>query len=382
MTRRSVFVPRPYYPYFEEIEVEYHAFNGMAKSQKRKSQISLHDNFTARYPERKVLEISGASLVPLGMKLSAMNLRKAVDGKVTTAEAVFQSGRIFSPYPGSPHKRGPYLEYLYAEPHKAKTEIRKMAGDWHSYDYVIGDRHFYAPPFHISLYYDWVYLSALLEDQNRALREELLQSGYNAFTDLATRSLNCQARTVAMFLGLCEAGVQDRAADPDQYLELFRCSADGKALPGAYEKVQRLRSDGSGVVLLSPVVRETVRPEDTERKYRKYYSHISNRKTDDGFARPSPYDIDLSVIRRTGSAVDRKGAVQFLFAAGETAGVRIPAELIPEKQREAFKETVVLVKEETGMKVLPEELGEKTVWPLLNEEHGDIIEQICTQIRS
>ena len=66
---------------------------------------------------------------------------------------------------------------------------------------------FYAPAHHISLFYDFLYLNALLEPENQEVKDLLLSGEYTAFTDLATSSLNCQARSAAIFVGLVKAGL-------------------------------------------------------------------------------------------------------------------------------------------------------------------------------
>ena len=43
--------------------------------------------------------------------------------------------------------------------------------------------------------------------------EMLLEEGYSSFTDLATKSLNCQVRSVAIFVGLTRAGLINEVRD-------------------------------------------------------------------------------------------------------------------------------------------------------------------------
>jgi hypothetical protein len=50
MAERSVFIARDEYPFFEEVRVQFDYFQGFALSQKRKSQIGLHQNFSRTYP--------------------------------------------------------------------------------------------------------------------------------------------------------------------------------------------------------------------------------------------------------------------------------------------------------------------------------------------
>ena len=45
MAERSVFISKAIYPFFEEVRVNIDWFGGFALSQKRKSEIGLHQNF-------------------------------------------------------------------------------------------------------------------------------------------------------------------------------------------------------------------------------------------------------------------------------------------------------------------------------------------------
>ena len=121
MATRSVFVSKKYYPYFEEIKVDFDWFPGFALSQKRKSQISLHQNFLHVYPNEKILEISSASL---GSELSAMHLRKRTALGLTTVESAFQSSRIYC----SENKEiGPFHEYLFLSGKECKKKVKELS---------------------------------------------------------------------------------------------------------------------------------------------------------------------------------------------------------------------------------------------------------------
>ena len=122
----------------------------------------------------------------------------------------------------------------------------------HSYQYEFDGLTFYAPAHHISQFYDFLYLNALLEPENDAVRIQLLEEAYTSFTDLATKSLNCQARSAAIFVGLVRAGLIDEVRDYASYLSLFRTTENGEAVSSkAYENVQLLCKDK--VRLLPPL---------------------------------------------------------------------------------------------------------------------------------
>lgn len=146
MSERSVFISKSTYPYFEEVRVAIDWFGGFAMSQKRKYQIGLHQNFLAKYQDRKVLEISSASLMSLWAKMSAMNLSKRTSRGITIVESAFQSSRIYSD--GS-EVIGPFPQYLFMEGKECKKTVKEAS-------------------------------------------KGMISREYDCFSDLATLSLNCR----------------------------------------------------------------------------------------------------------------------------------------------------------------------------------------------
>ena len=279
MAEKSVFISKVEYPFFEEVHVNIDWFGGFALSQKRKCQIGLHQNFLMEYPKEKILEISSSSLMSLGAKLSAMHLNKRTLKGITTVESAFQSSRIY----GDGAKRiGPFPEYRFLPGRECKKLVKEAAKEMHSYQYELDGLTFYAPAHHISQFYDFLYLNALLEPENEEVKNKLLQEKYTAFTDLATKSLNCQARSAAIFVGLVRAGMIDEVRDYDSYLKLFRTQANGNAAgPLTYEHVQLLYKDK--VRLFSPVVPCRFHKTDVEAYYAEHCSMLTNRKGEDNY---------------------------------------------------------------------------------------------------
>ena len=152
----------------------------------------------------------------------------------------------------------------------------------HSYEYYLDGMTFYAPVFHISLFYDFLYLNALLEPENKEVREELLRSEYMAFSDLATKALNCQARSAAIFRGLVEAGLIDEVRDYETYHRLFRAGTDGKASgPESYERVPMLHNGWPQPLL--PVVPCSFTKKDVEAYYAEHCYMLTNKKSEDNY---------------------------------------------------------------------------------------------------
>jgi len=191
------------------INVEFKWVAGMSASQKQKSIRSLHDAATKRYIFN-ILEISSKSENPLGIKLSAFNLHIVTpSGIKTTVENAFQSSKVFQ-------HGGPYIDLLEKSPREAKKDPRlNTSGD------LIGfclEGHDW-PTRPITAFYDWLYLSALL--QSPILAEQLLI--FDGFTDIEfnpERSLNCQAASAALFVALSKRGELETATtNHDAFLE-------------------------------------------------------------------------------------------------------------------------------------------------------------------
>ena len=279
MAEKSVFISKMEYPFFEEVHVNIDWFAGFAMSQKRKCQIGLHQNFLMAYPDEKVLEISSTSLMSLGSRLSAMNLNKRTQRGLTKVESAFQSSRIYS---DGVKTVGPFPDYLFLPGRECKKLVKEASEGMHSYMYEFDGMTFYAPAWHISQFYDFLYLNALLEPENKGVKEQLLAERFTCFTDLATKSLNCQARSAAIFVGLVRAGLIDEVRDYKSYLKLFRTQANGKAVgPQTYEHVQFLYKEK--VKLFSKVVPGRFRKADVEAYYAEHCSMLTNRKEEDNY---------------------------------------------------------------------------------------------------
>lgn len=259
--------------------MQFDYFQGFALSQKRKCQIGLHQNFLLAYPQIKVLETTRASLHSLGAALSAQNLKKHTKLGITTAENAFLASRIY----GEHDERGPFPEFLFLSAGECKRLVVEQSHGLIARYYRFDGLDFYAPDHYISLFYNFVYLNALCEEENKAVADRLLASDYSAFTDLATVSLNHQARACAIFVSLARNRLIDQVREYDSYLRLFRTTADGKPIgPESYDNVQLLDAKGK-VCPLSPVVPCTFTRDDVQKWYESNCSHLTNRKTEDNF---------------------------------------------------------------------------------------------------
>ncbi len=160
-------------------------FPGFAISQKQKSIDSLHSAVLKSDNNAEPLEVSTKSKNPLGVKLSAFNLRL----NNYALENVFQSSKVFT-------GGGPYSDLLEVSPKDAKRDIRlKNSGALKSFIY--NDETF--PLIPKTVFYDYIYIKAVKESLTAEEVQEIRK--YNYFTDIEfnpDKSINTQAKSVAL----------------------------------------------------------------------------------------------------------------------------------------------------------------------------------------
>lgn len=211
MANRPVFSASSKAHHVDVFPVEFVWNKGLAPSQKQKNIVAIHEGFKRRFPERKVLEISSKSLTPLGVKLSAFNLKKYVSsiGKYVPVECIYQGSKVFA-------AGGPYTDLYLGTSRAAKGDSRlKSSGALRSFSFE--GRNY---PFHpITAFYDWLYINALIE--NDELASETLE--YDSFTDIEfspEKSKNCQARAAALFVALHRKGLLECVKDFEQFVKI------------------------------------------------------------------------------------------------------------------------------------------------------------------
>lgn len=203
MAKRPIFVAHNHSPFFTEIQTEFQYFSGFSLSQHQKSIQSLHNEFVSVYPayKGKILEISTKSPIPLGRQLSAFNLTyKCKDDTYRPLEVVFQASKLF--------ENGlQYFDLLDKSPFDVKHDQR-LRGSGRIIEFRLDDTVFPTVP--STFFYDWLYTNAIYS--NHDLQNDLLS--YSAFSDIAfnpQRSINCQARSAAIVIGLICANKLDEA---------------------------------------------------------------------------------------------------------------------------------------------------------------------------
>lgn len=202
MALRPVFLPkRSKSAFVMPAVLEFQWFPGFSVSQKQKSIASLHQAARHRFGIEQILEVSSKSPNPLGVALSAFNLSLALEnGDRVCVEAAFQASKKFT-------QGGPFLDLLQASPKDAKRDPRlRNSGALVSFVFA-GETWSLQPR---TAFYDWLYLNAL--QQNPDLAKALLD--FQAFTDIEfnpEKSLNCQARSCALYVSLARENLLERA---------------------------------------------------------------------------------------------------------------------------------------------------------------------------
>ena len=170
---------------------------GMTLSQLQRSVDDFHEE-AARLDISPVLEVSTRSRSPLGVSLSAFNLRlqTSMIERPVTIEAAFQSSKLYL------NQGAPTYLLEWEDGRDIKARVREFQGEP-----ITGFRFEEAdwPLTPTTAFYDYLYLRGLRDlcNDNDDVEDEILS--YRGFSDIAfnpKRSLNCQARSLALFVAL------------------------------------------------------------------------------------------------------------------------------------------------------------------------------------
>ncbi len=213
MAARPVFIMHTKSPLVTEKTVTFDWYPGFAMSQKQKSISSLHEHIEQAFGLKPILEVSTKSQSPLGVSLSAFNLKSEVPGiGLIPLESAFQGSKVFL-------NAGSCRDLYRYDPRSAKTAARERDnGDLQSFEF--DGRHWELEP--KTAFYDWLYIRSLYNLPTDALSELL---DYQGFTDIEfnpERSFNCQARSCALASALLQSGQLEAAMESEeQYLAII-----------------------------------------------------------------------------------------------------------------------------------------------------------------
>jgi hypothetical protein len=201
MAERPVFIPSPDESGFVDFRsCSFVWAPGFALVQKKRNIKALHEA-AARAGYSPLLEVSTKSDEELGRQLSAFNLKvQCQEFGDMPLECAFQGGKVFQ-------NGGPYTDLYRVEPRDAKRDQRLQDSGL-----LIGFK-FEGKKFRLepkTVFYDWLYVSALYR-QREALAPLCHYAGFTDVEFDPARSINCQARSCALFVALTKANLLDEA---------------------------------------------------------------------------------------------------------------------------------------------------------------------------
>lgn len=211
MAHRPIFIPAPQSPRLvSEKSVEFIWNPGMAPVQKKKNVAALH-SAAQILGYSPILECSTKSEEVLGQRLSAFNLRVETDlhGSITL-ECAFQGSKVFE-------SGGPFTDLFHVDSREAKKDERlKKSGRLVSFKFE-GQEFPIAPQ---TAFYDWLFIKSLYPHREYLKRLDR----YAAFSDIEfnpEKSINCQARSAALFASLQTRGVLEECVrSPLRFIDL------------------------------------------------------------------------------------------------------------------------------------------------------------------
>lgn len=213
MAKRPIFIPIINGKHFVlERYVEFNWHAGFARSQKQKSIRALHEMALRDYKVENPLEVSSKSEDPLGVALSSFNLKfMTKKGRVLTVEAAFQGSKVFS-------RGGPFTDIFGMSPMDAKRDIRlKESGSLTNFRFFGSDWELEPK----TAFYDWLYINALLKNPTLA-REVTDRDGFTDIEFNPEKSINCQARSVALYCALYHSDkIEYALASRGNFLSLY-----------------------------------------------------------------------------------------------------------------------------------------------------------------
>ena len=214
MAKRPIFTPNfSRFPYVKTIDIEFKWHPGFAKSQLQKTIASLHEG-AEKQGITPILEISGKSMLRLGISLSAFNLPlETPNGRKMTVECAYQGSKVFE-------NGGPYHELYSVSSRTAKTDDRlRNSGKLIAFNFC-GEAFPTEPK---TAFYDWLYITALYQTKTGLVKELEAFQGFSDIVFNPNRSFNCQARAAALFVSLSKNGLinEQILQDRERYLALI-----------------------------------------------------------------------------------------------------------------------------------------------------------------
>lgn len=212
MAERPIFVPVPSErELVKEIYFPLQWNPGFSPIQKKKNICALHEAAAAA-GYAPLLEISTKSDDKIGQHLSAFHLKvqSKTFGEIPL-ESAYQGSKVFE-------SGGPFTD-LYAVDVRAAKKDPRLRDSGRLVAFRFGDVTFALEP--KTAFYDWLYINAIFPHREWLTR----LSRYRGFTDIEFNprsSINCQARSCALFVSLTQNNLLDAAiASPEAFVEVI-----------------------------------------------------------------------------------------------------------------------------------------------------------------
>jgi len=212
-----------------EVYFDFHWNPGFAPVQKKKNVVALHESAAAK-GYSPLLEVSTKSEEKLGQRLSAFNLKVASKqhGEISL-ESAYQGSKVFE-------RGGPFTELYPVDAREARKDPR-VRDSGRIIEFHFEDVTFPTEP--KTAFYDWLYSRAIFPHREFLRRLET----YAGFTDIEfnpERSLNCQARSCAIFVAMMKRGILERSQEsPAQFIAALRPESSPDPAPGDNGTVER-----------------------------------------------------------------------------------------------------------------------------------------------
>ncbi|MDE0337669.1 MAG: hypothetical protein OXI80_08355 [Caldilineaceae bacterium] len=172
---------------------------------------SLHEA-AKRQGIPSVLEISTKSSSKLGESLSAFELSLTTPQGVTmSVESAYQGSKVFE-------DGGPFHDLYEVSSREAKRDPRlRNSGEVTAFEFC-GQEFAIEPQ---TAFYNWLYMTALSQREPPVLQELKRFKGFSDIAFNPKRSINCQARAVAVYVALNSSvpNMLQTLDDWDAYLE-------------------------------------------------------------------------------------------------------------------------------------------------------------------
>jgi uncharacterized protein DUF6977 len=210
MAERPIFVPASASTELvKEIFFQMKWHSGFAPIQKEKNIDALHAAAAGFSP---LLEVSSKSKKISGQHLSAFHLKvQSVRHGEISLECAFQGSEVFE-------RGGPFADLYNQDVREAKRDPR-LRGSGPLTGFQFDGFSFPLEP--KTVFYDWLYINSIYP--HREWCKKLY--GYAGFTDIEFnpyRSINCQARSCALFLTLMKRELLDAAIkSPEDFIRVI-----------------------------------------------------------------------------------------------------------------------------------------------------------------